>query len=716
MQPTDNQGTDREGLTPEQLIEQSDENAKKVYQEIQDLRSSVNSLRTGEPQTTRNTASFDAAYREQMKKQLEDVEKRREEELQESIREDAEKTRKEIQKELRAARRAEKKRQKAERDEARRKEREEREEARRRERAEREEARRREREERSKKAQREKEIRDEVKRKKRLANRTAQMGGGVVKLHDTQISTELQPVGRYSIGDLLGIVPREKKKHVYTQAEMRELQQEQEAIREEARQAASHLSRVRANRYHNSAMGRRVDSVKGFAERHKAILLILLSLVLLIAVGTAGVFNYYTLYEYSYNGHSLGYVKNKDDVLRITDMVQRALTEDKDIEVVIDAKDDITFRRVSTLDKDIQPDSSDQVLKRLTYMGDLNVKAWGIYVNGKKIGAVQKKTVAADVLKKIEDKYASDKKGTTIEKAEILEDVEVKKSNTDLRNVSSSDEIVDILCTSGWKETVHTVVAGETLSDIAETYGTTEESIQRDNPIINPKKLDVGTSLLIRQNAPILTVRITERRTYNKTIKFETEEQKTDEMYEGERQITQEGENGKEEITERTVSINGEVDKDSVTILDRKVKKEAVKKVIVIGTAERPPSVGDGVYIWPLAGGYTLTSRFGSRWGRHHDGIDLGTPVGNDVMAADGGIVTRAGYFGGYGYCVDIDHQNGESTRYGHLSQILVSPGDEVYEGMHIAESGNTGRSTGAHLHFEIHINGTPVDPLGYLP
>ena len=185
-------------------------------------------------------------------------------------------------------------------------------------------------------------------------------------------------------------------------------------------------------------------------------------------------------------------------------------------------------------------------------------------------------------------------------------------------------------------------------------------------------------------------------------------------MYEDEQIIEQEGEDGSEDIVERTVSINGE--QEELRVLKDEVTKEPVQKVILVGTAERPPSVGDGVYIWPLAGGYTLTSHYGYRWGRLHAGIDLGTPTGNDVLAADGGVVVRAGYFGGYGYCVDIDHQNGQMTRYGHLSSILVSVGDEVYEGQHIAESGNTGASTGAHLHFEIHVNGQTHDPLQDLP
>lgn len=587
-------------------------------------------------------------------------------------------------------------------------------EAYRREKAARNEERREERRAKAKRRQQERELRAEVKRKRRLAEKSAKMGGGIVNTHDTTVSTEIQPVAQYSLRDLLGIVPPGERREALSRGELDALKEEQERKTAEARAAAAQMSLVREKRYRNSAFGRRMNAVKAFCERHKGLLLTGLSMVLLVCVGAAGVVNYCTAYEYSYNGHPLGYVKSKDQVLQITDMVQRALTEDKDMQVIIDAKDDITFQKVSTLDRDVTPDTSEEILRRLTYMGDLNVKAYGIYVNGDKAGAVQSKDVAADVLKKIEDRYASDKEGSEIEKAEILETVEVRRGNNSLREVYSADRMADILCTSGLKETVHTVIAGETLNDIAAVYGTSEERLLADNEGIDPRKLEVGSTLLIRQNAPLLTVRMTEKRDYTKTIKYKTVEKKTDEMFEDEREVQQEGKDGSESISERTVSINGDVEK--TTILSDVITKKPVKKIVLVGTAERPPSVGDGVYIWPLAGGYTLTSHYGYRWGRLHAGIDLGTPTGNDVLAADGGIVVRAGYFGGYGYCVDIDHQNGDMTRYGHLSSILVSVGDEVYEGQHIAESGNTGASTGPHLHFEIHTNGASHDPLQDLP
>ena len=99
-----------------------------------------------------------------------------------------------------------------------------------------------------------------------------------------------------------------------------------------------------------------------------------------------------------------------------------------------------------------------------------------------------------------------------------------------------------------------------------------------------------------------------------------------------------------------------------------------------------------------------------------HNGVDLACPTGTDVVAADGGTVTFAGYKGTFGYLVIIDHQNGMETYYAHNSELLVEEGDKVYQGYHIAEVGSTGRSTGPHCHFEIRVDGVPQDPMEYLP
>lgn len=123
-----------------------------------------------------------------------------------------------------------------------------------------------------------------------------------------------------------------------------------------------------------------------------------------------------------------------------------------------------------------------------------------------------------------------------------------------------------------------------------------------------------------------------------------------------------------------------------------------------------PSSAG---LIWPVNG--PVTSTFGPRWGRMHEGIDIGVGSGTSVVAAATGTVIVAGWSGGYGNLVVIDHHNGIATAYGHNSSVTVSVGQTVTQGQLIAYSGNTGHSTGPHVHFEVRLNGSPVDPLGYL-
>jgi murein DD-endopeptidase MepM/ murein hydrolase activator NlpD len=117
--------------------------------------------------------------------------------------------------------------------------------------------------------------------------------------------------------------------------------------------------------------------------------------------------------------------------------------------------------------------------------------------------------------------------------------------------------------------------------------------------------------------------------------------------------------------------------------------------------------------IWPVSG--PVTSPFGYRWGRLHAGIDIGVPYGTPIHAAASGTVVLAGWNGGYGNYTCIDHGGGMATCYAHQSSYAVSSGAQVSQGQVIGYVGSTGHSFGAHLHFEVRINGNPVDPLGYL-
>ncbi len=129
-----------------------------------------------------------------------------------------------------------------------------------------------------------------------------------------------------------------------------------------------------------------------------------------------------------------------------------------------------------------------------------------------------------------------------------------------------------------------------------------------------------------------------------------------------------------------------------------------------------PTSISAKGFIWPARG--KLTSGYGWRWGRMHKGVDIAAPIGTPIIAAAPGVVVKAGWnSGGYGNLVDIQHTDGTVTRYGHNKRVLVRAGQIVQQGQQISEMGNTGFSTGPHLHFEVHPMGKKaVNPIAYLP
>lgn len=139
-----------------------------------------------------------------------------------------------------------------------------------------------------------------------------------------------------------------------------------------------------------------------------------------------------------------------------------------------------------------------------------------------------------------------------------------------------------------------------------------------------------------------------------------------------------------------------------------------------IQSGEKNIGGSTGTMTWPAEG--EITSPFGWRvhpiFGtqRLHTGIDIGADYGDAIRAADGGVVIHADWMGGYGNAVIIDHGNGISTLYAHNSQLLVNEGQTVSKGQTVARCGSTGYSTGPHLHFEVRQNGSPVNPLNYLP
>lgn len=191
------------------------------------------------------------------------------------------------------------------------------------------------------------------------------------------------------------------------------------------------------------------------------------------------------------------------------------------------------------------------------------------------------------------------------------------------------------------------------------------------------------------------------------------------EMTRGNEEVVVAGQNGTQEVTLKQTLVNGVL--SSSEQMDSEIITAAVDEVVKVGVkfdAISRGANGSGTFGWPLSSDDKgeISSRFGWRSRGWHSGVDIANPVGTTIYAAEAGIVTCAGNQGdGYGNLVIIDHDNGVETYYAHCSDIYVSVGDFVERGTSIAAIGMTGITTGPHVHFEVRIDDTPVDPLDYI-
>ena len=213
-----------------------------------------------------------------------------------------------------------------------------------------------------------------------------------------------------------------------------------------------------------------------------------------------------------------------------------------------------------------------------------------------------------------------------------------------------------------------------------------------------------------------LSTEVVEEVIYTQEIPYELTIIYDDSLFIGEYEVLQVGESGQAEILAQVTSVDER--EIGHIILDTKTLTEPLSHIVVLGTLERPLTASFDEYIWPTEG--TLTSRFGPRrvsvGSSNHQGIDISAPAGTAVVAADGGEVVFAGRMGGFGNLIQIRHDNDHVTFYAHLSSMTVGVGERVYRGQFIGGVGMTGTASGNHLHFEIRINGVPVDPLPHLP
>ena len=301
-----------------------------------------------------------------------------------------------------------------------------------------------------------------------------------------------------------------------------------------------------------------------------------------------------------------------------------------------------------------------------------------------------------------------------LEEVGFSETVEICESCVDEAEVLDAATAADLLTGMQAQQQIYKVAAGDTLSVISlnlqmplDEIIALNEDLEDENSVIR-----VGQELLITVPEPALSVLWTETARCEEVYDLPIEYVYNDEWYTNKKVTLTQPSAGYREAVNRITRKNDEV--VNTEVLYEEVGIEAVAKVVEAGTIAPP------TYIKPLSGG-RISSTFGRRSApkkgasTYHKGVDIAVPTGTSVWASSGGTVTRAGWAGGYGNVICIQHADGKETRYGHLSKIYVKAGQTVRQGQVIAASGSTGVSTGPHLHFEIRIGGGAVNPLKYL-
>ncbi len=413
--------------------------------------------------------------------------------------------------------------------------------------------------------------------------------------------------------------------------------------------------------------------------------------------------NYALGYELIIDGSVAGYIDDTKEVDKAIKQVQKAVKTFVGEDEEYDKQPEYVRRLVDRDECMYEEDIVEYLLANLDYV----VPSYGIYIDGEFITAVTSEKIAKKVLEEYLIRYA----GVEITDDTVLQTKEKYTYKLDydhgITSLVSLEEAIGIIAGTDRVLQKYTVVAGDTLSGIAQRYGmrSSVEIVALNPDLAGGDTIHIGDEIIIEKAAPKLSVVATRTVEYDEAVPYKIEKQDDPNQFQGEYTVVSKGVEGKVRKVATIKTENGfEVKRD---VLSEEVLSEPVTEIRKVGT-KVPPQ-----FIRP-ASGY-LSSRFGSRWGRNHNGIDIAGSHGSIIKAAAAGTVTYSGWMSGYGNYVVINHGNGYQTAYGHNSSNLVSKGQKVSQGQAIAKMGSTGRSTGTHVHFEIKKNGVFQNPLNYV-
>ena len=402
-------------------------------------------------------------------------------------------------------------------------------------------------------------------------------------------------------------------------------------------------------------------------------------------------------------GKEVGYVKGIDEVNRAIDRIKQ--TDGKNVlkNVQIDKCKDSSIKTLNSQEIEIK------LRKELK----LKIPAYIVRVGDTQVAVLSTKHDYDVLIETLKKRYIPKYDKTIsieINSFKIDENINFTVQYVDPALVEDVDEVAEKIIKGKLVEQTYVVKEGDTIWEISSKFDLSVDQITTYNPKLNLDKIKPGQEIKIVKNEPYFNVEMDLSVVTYEEVPCEVKEVYDKSLNKGKQIVKEYGSNGLAEVTKKIKVINGNVVDEN--LINSKLIKEPKSRVVVIGT-KQSNLVASGMFIRPSRG--YISSRFGMRWGRMHEGIDIAAPTGTPIHAADAGRVVYAGWMTGYGKCIMIDHGNGYRTVYGHASKLYVREGTRVSKGQLIAAVGSTGRSTGPHLHFEIRKNGVPQNPLKYI-
>lgn len=411
------------------------------------------------------------------------------------------------------------------------------------------------------------------------------------------------------------------------------------------------------------------------------------------------------------NGKSLGVVQDQKVVKQALDQMLAEQSDKTGLHVEFVGK--LAYKPVRISKFSIRDQAS--TAEALLASKQFTTGAIGLKVGDQVVAAFKSEKEAQQALDKFKEECLSAVGDVKVKSAEYATKVQLEKVNAKAADLVTVDQAVELFQKGKGTKVVHTVAEGENLWTIARANDMRVKEIMALNPQISSEEdIAIDEEIFLAKTEPIITLKVVAESTKTETIPFDVKVVQDKQMRKGQKKVVTTGKNGAKEVTYQLVLVNGQaVEKKA---LNTKVLAQPVQQVVSQGARQYVMVAsrgGEGNVSWPLRG--SITSGFGQRWGRSHTGIDIDGSTGDPVGAALAGKVIMAGSNGAYGKCVQIRHADGKVTLYGHLSSIAVEVGESVDKGELIGRVGNTGRSYGSHLHFEVIVGGAKRNPLKYL-